>query len=86
MTTQKTHPAGMSRDETDGLKKFTVLYMEGFEFKREKAEGKVIAVAKPKIEIATPHDPDRFFVYGLSAKHYLYSFHFYVSSSTIVDQ
>ncbi len=54
MTTRNTYPAWMNPDgETEGLKKFTVLYMEGSDFKREKAEGKVVSAAKSEIEIAT---------------------------------
>jgi hypothetical protein len=32
---------------------FTVLYMEGDEFRREKAEGKVLSLGKSEIEIST---------------------------------
>ncbi len=37
------------------LKTFTVLYMEGSEFKREVAEGKVIGAGKSEVEIATSY-------------------------------
>lgn len=54
MTTRKTFPAGINpHGETEDLKQFTVLYMEGPDFKRENAEGKVISAAKSEIEIAT---------------------------------
>ncbi len=64
MTMEKTRLTGMNPDETDGLKKFTVLYLEGSEFKREEAVGKVISVTKPEIEIATS--------YPLEAKQVVY--------------
>jgi hypothetical protein len=51
---EKSSRGGMNpQGETEGFKEFTVLYMEGFEFKRGKAEGKVISVDKPEIVIET---------------------------------
>ncbi len=65
MPAKKTHPAWATPDaETDGLKEFTVLYIEGSKFKRENAEGKVISVTKPEVEIATS--------YPLEAKQVVY--------------
>ncbi len=60
------YPADMDPHGDTGkrLKTFTVLYMEGSEFKREVAEGKVISAAKSEVEIATS--------YPLEAKQVVY--------------
>jgi hypothetical protein len=65
MATRNTFPAG-TNDQGDGkeFKTFTVLYMEGPDFKREKAEGKVVKAAKSEVEIATS--------YPLEAKQVVY--------------
>ena len=51
---EKSSHGGMNpQRETEGFKEFTVLYMAGPDFKREKAEGKILIVGESEIEIST---------------------------------